>query len=181
MMEIWRDISGYEGFYEVSNRGRIKSLARRIEVAPSPRSANGYTREIASRILKIVPVGPAGRSTVSLWKGHQVSVLSVPALVLSAFLGPRPEGCLACHRDDDAQNNDLENLYWGTPKENAEDKVKNGGQPYGEACQSAKLTAKQVQEIRALKGHMSQTKIGEKFGIAQAQVSRILSERHWKT
>ena len=173
-MEIWRDISGYEGFYAVSNLGRVKSLPRQIEVAPSPRSAKGYTRKITSRILKIVPVGPASRSAVSLWKDHQLSVLS-------AFIGPRPEGHLACHRDDDAQNNDLENLYWGTPKENAEDKAKNGGQPYGEACRGAKLTAKQVQEIRALKGQMSQTKIGEKFGIAQAQVSRILSERHWKT
>jgi len=46
-------------------------------------------------------------------------------LMLEAFVGPRPDGMVGCHRDDDIENNKISNLYWGTPEQNAADKVRN--------------------------------------------------------
>lgn len=52
-------------------------------------------------------------------------------LVLEAFVGPKPEGTGCLHRNDDPSDNRLENLYWGTPAENARDRILNGKQKFG--------------------------------------------------
>lgn len=54
---------------------------------------------------------------------------TVQSLVLEAFVGPRPEGLLALHRNDDCRDNRVENLYWGTRTDNQHDRVRNGRDP----------------------------------------------------
>lgn len=119
MNENWLPIPGFEGVYEVSDLGRVKSLAR----------AGGDGRTLKTRILR-------GRAQAS---GHLSIGLGLPGgqrrnalvhrLVLTAFVGPPPDGMHALHGDGNPANNSLENLRWGTPSENSLDAVRHGAHP----------------------------------------------------
>lgn len=117
--EEWRPVPGWEGFYEVSNHGRVKSLDREVITKV------GYRRLIEGRILKPT-VKPTGYLFVRLSRGNVASPEYIHHLVLNAFRGPRPEGFHGCHFDDDKNNNHVENLRWDTVSANKYDLVRNG-------------------------------------------------------
>jgi hypothetical protein len=115
-------VPGYPG-YEVSDQGRVRSLDREgLSRWGTPRIFKGRT------LAQVMVGGTDGRRYhgCSLYRDGKSRQRTVHALVLEAFVGPRPEGLFGCHRDDDADNNCLENLYWGTPAENSRDAVENG-------------------------------------------------------
>lgn len=123
LSEEWRPVSGYEGVYEVSTRGRVRSLDRVVGTTPS-----GHPRQIRGRILHQHMKGyrreyPAVELSGD---GHQ-RTFAVHTLVLETFVGARPEGMLGLHVDDDKMNTNVENLYWGTSEENTLDRIRNGG------------------------------------------------------
>jgi len=98
--EIWKDIPGYEGEYQASNLGRIRSL----------------------KILKAYPCHGTGYPVVSLGsdgRGRDAKRAHVHYLVAAAFLGPRPVGYHTNHKDGSRDNNNPENLEYITPGENA--------------------------------------------------------------
>jgi hypothetical protein len=93
-------------------------------------------------------------------------------LLLEVFVGPRPNGFFACHKDDCRTNCSLENLYWGTPTQNGQDRGINGGAP--------KLAPRDIETIRELRDRgWSQPRIANVFGVRQDHISRILSGEHW--
>ncbi len=108
----WRSISGFEGRYEVSNLGDVRSLA----------SVNG-----GGRVLKPY-TAVDGYHLVDLFgsTGARRRAARVHCLVLEAFVGPRPDGMYGCHNDGNPQNNLLSNLRWDTPRNNSLDKVIHG-------------------------------------------------------
>lgn len=180
--EVWRDVGGYAGYYQVSNHGRVKSLARRIWVTPSTQSAQGYYRRVSERILKPVTNmerGQVRNLVVHLWKGRVRRQEKVHVLVLEAFVGPRPSGMYGCHRDDNALNNCLHNLYWGTPAQNSADKIRHGKQQRGSEIPWSKLTEEDVRFIRANGGKLTQQRMAEIFGVGQAQISRVINRHDW--
>ena len=118
--ERWLPVVGYEGIYEVSDHGRVKSLARVII------ASNGQRRPVRERILK---AAPRPRHHLNLHRDGICANRYVHHLVLEAFVGPRPEGMEACHWDDDPDNNNLSNLRWDTHSENSRDKIRNGNDP----------------------------------------------------
>lgn len=122
--EQWKAVPGYEGLYEVSDHGNVKSLARTVK------QRNG-TRDyrVPERVLT-APVGSTGYRQVALSRDRKVRQVSVHVLVLEAFVGPRPEGCHACHWDDDKTNNHVSNLRWGTRSDNMQDALRNGRNHY---------------------------------------------------
>lgn len=118
----WRAIPGWEGMYEVSSDGRVRSLDRW--------GMQGTTRRwYRGRTLSATPNGRgsgAGYLTVSLKRrGHRTPML-IHRAVLLAFRGPRPPGGLGRHLNGDCQDNRPENLAWGTYSENARDTVRHG-------------------------------------------------------
>lgn len=113
--ERWLPVVGYEGLYEVSDLGRVRSMAR-------PGTRGG--------VLRGNP-GKYGHQTVCLSRGGDLAYLQVHRLVLEAFWGPCPVGHETRHLDGDATNNQLHNLRWGTPLENAEDRQQHGTQRRG--------------------------------------------------
>lgn len=121
MRETWRPVLGWEGFYEVSSHGRVRSL---------PRVAHRRTKgpvPVAGRILAWVPIGRY--PSVKLCRdGFQVR-RPVHILVCEAWHGPRPLGMECRHIDDVALNVSPENLRWGTRSENMRDRVLNGIDP----------------------------------------------------
>ena len=116
--EEWRSIPGYEGFYEASSHGRIKSLDRVI------RGKTGTTRFHKGRILRL-QTQRSGHAIVSLSRDGVVRQHSVHVLVLATFKGDG-NGLITRHLDGDPANNHIDNLVWGTYSENNYDKVKHG-------------------------------------------------------
>lgn len=113
--ETWRPVKGYEQYYEVSDKGRVRSLDR-ID-------ALGRLRK--GRILK--PYARANKHLyVRLCKSGAELDQGVHCLVLESFVGPRPHGMEACHWNDLPGDNSLSNLRWGTRSENMRDSVRNG-------------------------------------------------------
>lgn len=110
--EIWKDITGYEGHYQVSNFGRIKSVARKIKYGETHAPANK-----PEMILKPKQKN-SGYLFVSLCKNNNIKYSHIHRLVASAFI-PNPENKpLVNHIDGNKQNNSIGNLEWVTPIEN---------------------------------------------------------------
>lgn len=119
--EEWRPVRGYEGLYEVSNQGRVKSLGRRVKYG-----VEGSTRsyETPERILRTS--SDARYAAVILCNDGGKKRKLVHRLVAEAFI-PNPDGKpFVLHWDDDPQNNHIENLRWGTHSENMRDSIRNG-------------------------------------------------------
>lgn len=117
MKEEWKPVIGYEGLYEISNLGRVKSVLRVV-----PRK-NGIPQTINEKI-KATSKNPQGYTTVVLYNGGQGRTVTVHSLVMAAFVGPRPEGYDICHSNDDRSDPRLENLRYDTRRENNLDAVK---------------------------------------------------------
>ena len=98
-LEIWKPVPGYEGLYEVSNLGNVKSLRRNRIMSPHHHDKAG------------------GHLTVALTNWHRKDCL-IHRLVWEAFNGPIPEGFEVNHIDENPKNNRLDNLNLLTHKEN---------------------------------------------------------------
>lgn len=125
MREEWRNVAGYEGLYEVSNLGRVRSLDRKV------RNRGGVALK-RGRVLS-QKTAKNGRKVVNLWKDNAGKMFLVHRLVASAFL-PNPDGLQEVnHKDEIVSNNEVGNLEWcdrkynanyGTAKERAAEKMK---------------------------------------------------------
>lgn len=115
--EEWVAVPGYEGSYEVSTCGRVRSLDRYSE-------GRGNRRLIRGQLLRLGNSG--GHLNVAFRKDGRAKSRYVHHVVLEAFVGPRPEGYLACHNDGNPLNNSVENLRWDTPANNLLDMVNHG-------------------------------------------------------
>lgn len=134
MAEVWKDIPGYEGKYQASDLGRIRSLNRRVNIG------GGHTRLMKGRVLR-----PAASKKydphLTVVLGHGENGSSVHRLVAAAFLGPCPKGQEVRHLDGNPQNNHISNLAYGTRTENICDVMR-----IGKAWRT--LTTNDVQDIR---------------------------------
>jgi hypothetical protein len=104
----------------------------------------------------------------------------IHVLVLKTFVGECPEGMECRHLDDNPSNNRLSNLCWGTKKENAGDRIRNGHNACGERNGFSSLKKKQVIEIRRLHSlGIGQQEIADRFNVTQPHVSRIVLRQSW--
>lgn len=111
--EEWRDIEGYEGLYQVSNLGRIKSLER----------IDNYNRLVKEQILK--PIANRGYLRVCLYKDGKQKKISVHRIVAENFLENPHNYPQVNHKDENKSNNCVENLEWCTAKYNSNYGTKN--------------------------------------------------------
>ena len=106
---------------------------------------------------------------------------SVHSLVLETFVGPCPEGCECLHRDGNPQNNRVDNLRWGTHKENGEDMSRHlslAGEKNGHAILTKEIVLKLREEYSA--GGISHRQLAEKFRLLKATVTAVLIRKNWK-
>jgi len=176
MKEVWKPIKGFPD-YEVSDLGRVKSLARRIFIE-SPRG--DHYRTLRTRILK--PTPSADYLAVILCRPEGNRAINVHRLVARAFLPKPKKGCTHVrHRDDDGNNNKATNLKWGSQKQNMQDKVRHGRHLIGVDSPNAVMTEKQVRRIKLLyKQGWKQKDLVEKFSASPGCISCIVRELTWK-
>lgn len=176
MSEEWKAITGTDGWYEVSNQGRVRSwkgkgfgwVGKRL---PEPKILQqGATR--------------GGYLAVKLYVDGSKRCRGVHRLVLEEFIGPCPVGMEGCHKNGDPADNRLSNLRWDTPLSNAEDKRKHGTMPRGEHMYWAKLTPEKVREARQLyiPGHpeFGNKPLARRYGVSHGAMKNALKGNTWK-
>lgn len=167
--EIWKPVPGYEGQYEVSDLGRVRSLDRAVICMGEIKGSYMSLRK--GRVLR---PGPSNSGHLSVVLGRRQTRM-VHDLVLRAFVGPPSEDHECCHNNGDPSDNRLENLRWGTRSENNIDAVKHG--------KRGKLTEEQVKEIRRRLiacRHGEQTEIARAFGVSLCTINSIKFGRVYK-
>ena len=162
-VERWLPVVGYEGFYEVSDRGRVRSL-RSWKIMRLRTRANGYI-------------------SVAMKVSGAVEHLLVHRMVLSAFVRHPATGEVCNHIDFDKGNNHVGNLEWTTPAGNSAHCSAAGrmNSPIGERHGASRLTVEDVEAIRRLCETSSQYSVGRLFGISQGHVSQIVTGGRWKS
>jgi hypothetical protein len=109
--EIWKDIKGYEGYYQVSNLGNVKSIGRVVQ-------RSNFPLPIKERILKAT-VNKKGYLVVNLQRGGNAKVCTIHRLVAEAFLEKDDTRSFVDHINTDKSDNNASNLRWVTAQENS--------------------------------------------------------------
>jgi hypothetical protein len=168
--EVWKDIPGYEGFYQASSKGRIRSVSRIV------RRKNGFARW-SGKILRPAPSTESGHLVVRLSKLGKAEMFGVHVLILMAFVGPCPKGMEGCHGDGRPGNNSIDNLRWDTHRNNQRDMQKHGTANFikGERHQNAKLSDEQALKIRQLrKCGWGRNQLAKKFNVTGGTIHNIV-------
>lgn len=170
--EVWKPVVGYEGKYEVSNLGRVRSLKR----------INADGRTVNARIRK--QFKGARYRTLLLYRGDGTRQTKlVHRLVARAFLGPCPESHQVNHKNGKKHDNRAENLEYVTQSQNTQHAYDELGAigPRGETQGQSKLTTTDVIEIKRLLAFtdLTQREIGVRFGITRGAVGRIFRGPNW--
>lgn len=164
-MEIWKDVKGYEGLYQVSNLGRVKRIT------------------ISELVMKQTLHKKTGYLQVGFRKDKKRKTMSVHRVVAQAFCEQEEGKNVVNHLNGVKTDNRASNLDWTTKKENEEHAVRLGlrNDLIGENNISCILTREEVIEIYELahSGTISQFKIADKFKIHQANVSSIKLGKTW--
>lgn len=172
--EQWKPVVGYEGLYEVSDHGRVRSVDR--WVAQTGRK----DRWFPGVLLKQMDDRKRYK-WVNLNRGGAPKVGKVHRMVAEAFIGAPPEGNVLCHNDGNVQNNAVGNLRWGTPRENSHDMIRMGNSQRGEKAVNSVLTSALVLELRAVyaSGGHSYKSIASKYGLNRGTVASAIKRESW--
>lgn len=171
--ERWRPIAGHEDAYEVSDFGRVRSLAREIEVS---HPTGSRVCKIQERILK--PFMRGGYPGVAFGRG--TTRRDIAPLVAEAFIGPRPAGHLVMHKDGCRTNAALSNLVYATQLEAEAGKQRRGTTSRGEHRPAAKLTEEDVVSIRTNPDKLSTKELAARYGVWPVHISALARGAAWK-
>ena len=171
MEEVWKDIPGYEGLYQVSNLGRVKSLPHWIQRRNV--LTGGVSKVLTpEKILKPQPQ-KSGHLDVKLGT-HPAKHHRIHRLVMLAFCGPCPPGMEVCHNDSNPANNRLDNHRYDTHLNNQIDMAYVGNR----SRQIIKVP--QVYEIRARLARGDTCKdIAKDYGVDKSTISKIKGGRNF--
>lgn len=175
MEELWRPVVGYEGLYEVSDLGRVRSMDRWL---PCRDGQNQWHR---GKVLKQFNNGNGyqGVSLSNLCEGIKPKRLYVHSLVLESFIGPRPHRYQAAHGDGDRSNNRLLNLRWATVSDNLADKLGHGTHQLGEQNPVAILSESDVLSIRQQYRHGLGITLALKYGVDPGTIYAVVKRKSW--
>lgn len=171
--ERWLPVVGWEGRYEVSDLGRVRSLPHRTATGVR---GGGLVRQV---------INQRGYCAVELKRSHEGrserATKQVHRLVLEAFVGPCPPGFEPCHGVNGKLDNRLSELRWDTPgANNGADKVRDGKSNRGERSATARLTAGIVAECkRRYAAGESQHALAAEFGVVPSAVSNAIRGVTW--
>lgn len=170
--EIWRPVDDYQGRYEVSNLGRVRSVGRAF-ASTGHRKARFYPGTFLKLSLR------KGYLSASLSWRHKLKHFTVHRLVCIAFHGAAPSHeHEVAHYDGNRLNARADNLRWATKLENEADKLRHGRRPMGEKTNRSKLSSEQARIISRTTG--PRREIAEVFGVSPSAIENIRKGRTWK-
>ena len=169
MKERWVNLFGWEGFYEISDAGSVRSLVR---IGVTPIGERSYGGKSVNPILR-----NTGYLVVNLTKKGKRTQQLVHRLVLLSFKGEPDDGNKACHCNGIRTDNRLINLRWDTPKANSMDMVRHGKSCKGEKNGAAKATDEIVRGIRS--SNLTIRSLSIKYLLSETTVSNIKHMRTW--
>lgn len=176
MTEIWKAVVGFEGFYEVSSLGRVRSLDR---LTTQKTKGGAYqTRRFKGKILS--PALNRKRYNyryVGLIVQGQQTLRRVAVLVAAAFIGPRPCGSVTCHVNGVSTDDRAENLRYDTPKNNTADMAVHGTKLMGETSPNARLTEAQVRLIKSSTAPADT--LAARYGVHPGHINNIRRGERW--
>lgn len=172
----WKPVVGFEGLYEVSDLGELRSLDHYVE----QNSRWGKQRRIQrGRLLRAKPM-QGGYLGVCLYIKGKPFYRHVAHLVAAAFIGERPDGYDVCHNDGNRQNNEAVNLRYDTRKANHADMLAHGTRLRGSDRYNAKASEEAVRDIRASRPHTTYAELARRHGLPFAVVAQIAQRRTWR-
>ena len=171
--EYWSDIPNYEGYYQVSNHGNVRSLNRSVV------QQNGRKQFIKGKTIK-PHLTNKGYFKVHLWRDGKKISRSIHRLVAMAFLANSLNKPQVNHINGCKTDNNLCNLEWNTQSEQQIHAYQNGLQARGEKHHYAKLSLEEVIQIKqSLKSQVLQKDLAAKFNISQQTISAIKTNSRW--
>jgi len=174
MEEVWHPVVGWEGVYEVSNQGGVRSVTRTIK---NPRGSG--LRRLRGRPLALA-FSSKGYLMVHLCRNGTRTAKSVHVLVAEAFIGPRSLGPQVMHANAVKTDNRVSNLRYGTQSDNEKDKYAVGTSCRGTRNRTARLKDADVVRIRErLAAGESNLSIAREYGLGAPTVSDIKTRRTW--
>lgn len=177
--EVWKPIEGFEGMYEVSNKGRVKSLFRHT----SYKNQFGTITilPIKEKLLKCNPCN-VDYPRVRLLKDGVTTEIHVHRLVAKAFLDNPDNHNYVNHLDNNKLNNNVENLEWCSQSRNCHHAFDIGANHHGIKHWLSKLSEKQVREIRyRLKTeNISQRKLAKEYNVSSTTIRMIAIGKTWR-
>lgn len=178
LVEQWVPVLGFEGLYEVSDFGRVRSLT-------TIREHGGYRpREIKGKILSS---GSSRRyKKVTLWDTYGIQTeFRVHVLVAKTFISNPNNLPLVLHRDDNQHNNAVTNLRWGTKKDNWKDAVGNNKIPIRKLTPELATTIKkrlreEAHTLMKRSGGGLDRRLAKEYGLNPSTIGDIRKERIWR-
>lgn len=175
-MERWKSVKGFEGAYEVSDRGHVRSLARITA------NSSGGTRLWPARMLSPTPAKKTGYCNLRLHANGESRSTSVHRLVAEAFV-PNPQNKPEVnHKDSNRANNHAGNLDWMDESEQQHHAFKYGFKVGARGTKQwmSRLTVAKVRAIRKrFSTGESQSKLAAEYGVCQTHVSDIVTFKKW--
>lgn len=170
-MEEWKAIPGFEGIYEASTLGRIRSVDRIERDRPLPRKGK-----------VLATYRQAGKHThVTLYLHGKRIMCKVHRLVLLTFSGEPESGQEGDHINFDRDDNSVTNLRWLSKLENMRHSFKAGRHALGEAKPGSKLNPEKVRKIVEMrKGGRKRSEIAKQFGVSETVIWQIATGRSWR-
>ncbi len=171
-MEIWKPVVHFEGYYEVSDRGRVRRIAPWCD---------GRKTKPADTLK--CNVKQSGYVRVSLHREGVISEFAVHRLVMAAFVGPLPPGHDVNHKNGEKADNRVENLEYLTKSENQlhSYRVLGTASRPGSKHHNAKLTEDGVVQARILRSNGYMVKdLAIRFGVSQPTMSAALNGTAWR-
>lgn len=165
MQEIWKDVTGYEGIYQVSNLGNVKSLYRKVFYT------DGRNYIYKERILNWNIMKKVNRCYVHLYKNSERKSMLVHRLVAQAFI-PNPDDLPEVnHKSGITTENDISNLEWVTHSDNMKHGILHGNNIYTET---------QIKQVKTyLAEGKGQAEIQRLTGVGRSTVYEIKKGRQW--
>lgn len=173
VMEKWKDIQGFNGYYQVSNKGRVRSF--RYKASKKGRRDNPVMLKPNKKKNGYVQYGLTKNGATKTFTAHR--------LVAIAFLPNKDDKLQINHIDGIKHNNNVENLEWCTASHNRKHAFKIGlSSMDGENHPQSKLTREDVLDIRNAYrlNCFTHQDIADAYGIGRKAVTKIINRQRWK-
>lgn len=180
MEEIWKDIEGYEGQYQVSNLGRVRSLDRCVPFGIN----SSRIRKISGKILELQPHNK-GYLTANLSRHSIITSYLVHRLVAEAFILNTDGKEMVNHKDGNKKNNSVTNLEWATRQENEDHAFRTGLKELRNDLEhmhkmreaAAVVNGKQVRCLETGVTYRSKCQAGKLLGVDESSIGYSIANK----